>query len=49
MDDGVAETLANVERVIGGAVKSARETTRAAAELAQTAQAGVTGQTTAGA
>lgn len=43
VDDGVAETLANTERVITGAVKSARETTKAAAELAQTAGNGIAG------
>jgi hypothetical protein len=41
IDDGVAETLTGVERLIGGAVKSARETTRAAAELAGSAASGV--------
>lgn len=44
VDDASAETLGGVERVLGGAVKNARETTRAAAELATTASAGVTGQ-----
>ncbi|HET9989154.1 MAG TPA: hypothetical protein VFQ65_11550, partial [Kofleriaceae bacterium] len=37
VDEGVAETLGNTERLISGAVKSARETTKAAAELAHTA------------
>lgn len=44
IDDASAETLGGVERVLGGAVKNARETTRAAAELATTATSGVTGQ-----
>lgn len=43
VDEGTAETLTGVERVLGGAVKSARETTRAATELASTTAAGVTG------
>ena|ERR1041385_620262 len=45
VDEGVGETLANTERLIGGAVKSARETTKAATETANTAIAGVTGAT----
>jgi hypothetical protein len=45
VDEGVAETLGNTERLLGGAVKSARETTHKAAELAQTAGNGITGQT----
>jgi hypothetical protein len=45
VDEGVAETLGNTERVLGGAVKSARETTHKAAELAQTAGNGIAGQT----
>jgi len=43
VDEGVAETLGSTERVIAGAVKSARETTKAAAELAQTAGNGIAG------
>ena len=43
IDEGTAETLSNVERVVGGAVRSARETTRSATDLAQTAIGGVTG------
>ena len=42
VDHASAEALTGVERVLGGAVKNARETTRAAAELATTATAGVT-------
>lgn len=42
IDEATNETLANTERVLGGAVKSARETTNAAAQLANTAVAGVT-------
>ena len=49
VDDGVAETLTGAERLIGGAVKSARETTRAATDLAHTAVGGVAGQPTAAA
>jgi hypothetical protein len=44
VDDGVAETLTSAERLFGGAVKAARETTRAATDLVHTAQAGVTGE-----
>ena len=43
VDDASAETLSGVGQVLTGAVKSARETTRAAAELATTATSGVTG------
>jgi hypothetical protein len=45
VDDGVGETLSSTERLIGGAVKSARETASAAQETANTALAGVTGAT----
>lgn len=41
VDDAAAETLTGAERVLGSAVKSARETTVAAAQLATTAVAGV--------
>jgi hypothetical protein len=44
IDDGVAEALTGTERLLSGAVKSARETTRAAQELAHTAGAGVAGE-----
>ena len=47
VDDGVAETLGSVERVIGGAVRSARETTRAATDLAHSVGTGISGQTAA--
>ncbi|HEY1556000.1 MAG TPA: hypothetical protein VGF94_14280 [Kofleriaceae bacterium] len=47
VDDGVAETLGNVERVIGGAVKTARETTKLASDTASTAVGGLTGGTAA--
>ena len=43
MDEASTEGLACLERVLGGAVKSARETTKAAQELATTATGGVTG------
>ena len=49
IDEGVAETLGSVERVIGGAVKSARDTTRAATDLAHSAIGGVAGQQSASA
>ena len=43
VDEGVAETLHGVERLIGGAVKTARETTKLATDTAQTALGGVAG------
>jgi len=42
IDDAAGETLTGAERVIGGAVKTARETTNAAAQLATTASSGIT-------
>jgi hypothetical protein len=42
LDEATNETLTGAERVLGNAVKSARETTTAAAQLATTAVAGVT-------
>jgi hypothetical protein len=42
VDDATNETLASAERTLGGAVKTARETTTAAAQLANTAVSGVT-------
>ena len=44
VDDGVAETLSNAERLLGNAVKSARETTKAATDTANTAISGITAQ-----
>lgn len=44
VDDGVAETLSNAERLLGNAVKSARETTKSATETANTAISGITAQ-----
>lgn len=41
IDEATNETLAGTERLLGGAVKSARETTNAAAQLATTAVSGV--------
>lgn len=41
-DDATSETLTGAERLLGGAVKTARETTNAAAQLANTAVSGVT-------
>jgi predicted component of type VI protein secretion system len=49
VDEASAETLTGVGQVLAGAVKSARETTRAAAELATAASSGVTGVATASA
>jgi hypothetical protein len=43
VDDAAADTLGTVERVIGSAVKSARETTHAAGHLAATAADGIVG------
>jgi len=43
VDEASAEALTGVERVVGGAVKHARETTRAAQELASKATNSVTG------
>jgi len=45
VDDGVSQTLGSAEQLISGAVKSARETTKAAAELAHTAGTGIAGHT----
>src|SRR5262245_59212294 len=46
VDDGVAETLTSTERLLAGAVKSARDTTKAATDTANTAITGITGQAT---
>lgn len=43
VDEGVAETLAGVERLVGGAVKTARDTAKLATETANTAVGGLTG------
>ena len=42
IDEAANESLGSAERVLGGAVKTARETTTAAAQLANTAFSGVT-------
>jgi hypothetical protein len=42
VDEATNETLVSAERVLGGAVKTARETTNAAVHLAGTAVSGVT-------
>jgi hypothetical protein len=42
LDEATSETLTGAERVLGGAVKTARETTNAATQLANTAVSGVT-------
>ena len=44
IDDASGETLTSASNLLGGAVKSARETTNAAAHLTNTAVAGVTAQ-----
>lgn len=44
VDDSSSEALHGVERVLAGAVLSARQTTRAAGELAASAASGVAGQ-----
>jgi hypothetical protein len=41
IDDATGETLASAERVLAGAVKSGRETTNAATQLASTASSSV--------
>jgi hypothetical protein len=43
IDDAAGETLNTAERLIGSAVRTARDSTRAAAELASSATAGVVG------
>jgi len=43
VDDATAETLAGAEHVIGGAIKSARQTTRSATDLAHSAVSGIAG------
>ncbi|HEX7704457.1 MAG TPA: hypothetical protein VF403_27145 [Kofleriaceae bacterium] len=45
IDEGVAEGLGNTERLLNGAVKSARDTTKAATELAHAAGNGIAGHT----
>ena len=43
IDDGVAQTLTGAEQLLNGGIKSLRETTRAANEVATTAVAGLAG------
>ncbi len=43
VDEGVAETLSSAEKLLSGAVKTARETTRVTTELAHTVGAGIAG------
>jgi len=43
VDEGVAETLTGTERLIGGAVKTVRDTAKAAQETASTAVVGIAG------
>jgi hypothetical protein len=45
LDQGVAETLGNADRYLSGAVTSARETTKAATDLAHAAGTVIAGQT----
>ena len=45
IDEGTAETLTGVERLIGGAVKTARDTAKLATDTANTAIGGVAGGT----
>jgi hypothetical protein len=47
IDEGVADTLSGVERLLGGAVKTARDTAKLATDTANTAVGGITGQTAA--
>ncbi len=44
IDEGVAETLGSTERLLSGAVKSARDTAKAATDLAHAAGNGIAGQ-----
>jgi len=44
VDEAGSELLGGVEKLVSGAIKSARETTHAAQDLANTATAGVTGR-----
>ena len=44
VDDGVSEALTGTERLLGSAVKSARDTAKAATETANTAISGITAQ-----
>lgn len=44
VDEGVGETLSNTEKLVGGAVKHARETTKSATETANAALSGLAGQ-----
>ena len=43
VDEGVAETLSNVQRLLSNAVASARDTARATTELANSAGRGIAG------
>ena len=45
VDEGVGETLTSTEKLIAGAVKNARETTKSATDTANTALSGLTGPT----
>jgi hypothetical protein len=47
VDEVTADTLINTERLLSGAVKSARETTKSATDTANTAISGVVGPTAA--
>src|SRR5262245_60049726 len=43
IDEATAETLSSIERTLAGTIKSTRDTAGAAAELASTTAAGLTG------
>jgi hypothetical protein len=43
IDEATAETLSSLERTLGGTIRSARDTASAAAELASSTAAGLTG------
>jgi hypothetical protein len=43
IDEATAETLTSLERTLGGTIRTARDTATAAAELASTTAAGLTG------
>ena len=45
VDEAAGETLVNTEKLVGNAVKSARETTKQATDTANTAISGIAGNT----
>lgn len=44
LDEAAQETIGNAEKLVGSAVKSARDTTKAAIDLAQVAGQGIAGE-----